>query len=75
MAVEKEMKQEKSYLCPRCDYGLVPVHAVEGTKRRIIALTCPEPYCDHMQIVTRSEARRLDDRRLGLEATGRQAAN
>jgi hypothetical protein len=63
------MKQTPKYACPRCDYGLVPVHAVEGTRRRIIALTCPEPYCDHMQMVTRSEARQIDERRLGLEAS------
>ncbi len=41
----------KNYVCPRCDYPLVPVHAVEGSKRKVIALSCPEPYCDHMQIV------------------------
>lgn len=55
--------QKTSYACPRCEYALVPVHAVESGKRRIIALTCPEPYCDHMQLVTRSEAKRLADAR------------
>ncbi len=58
------MKREDNYVCPRCDYALVPVHAVEGNKRRIIALTCPEPYCDHMQMVTRAEARQIDEKRL-----------
>ena len=60
------MKNEKNYACPRCDYALVPVHAVDGSRRRIVALTCPEPYCDHMQMVTRAEARKLDERRTGL---------
>jgi len=41
------------YVCPRCSYPLIPVHAREGRRRRVIALTCPEPYCDHMQIVPR----------------------
>ena len=51
------MMEEKSCLCPRCNYPLVPVHAVEGTRRRVIALSCPEPYCDHMQMLPRSRAR------------------
>ena len=50
------MKNDKNYLCPRCEYPLVPVHAVEGSKRRVIALSCPEPYCDHMQMLPRGRA-------------------
>lgn len=46
----------KNYACPRCSYPLIPVHAIEGSKRRVIALTCPEPYCDHMQMVTRDQS-------------------
>ena len=45
--------------CPRCDYRLVPVFALERGVRRVIGLSCPEPYCDHMQMVTRDEAKRL----------------
>lgn len=52
-------KNDKTYVCPRCSYPLVPVHARDGGRRRIIALTCPEPYCDHMQLVTRQEAKSL----------------
>lgn len=51
-----EMKSDNPYVCPRCEYPLVPVHAVEGAKRRVIALSCPEPYCDHMQMVPRKSA-------------------
>ena len=54
------MKKKENYLCPRCEYSLVPVHAVEGSRRRVIALTCPEPYCDHMQMITREAANNLD---------------
>ena len=48
------MKNREMHLCPRCDYPLVPVHSVAGRRtlgrnRRIIALTCPEPYCDHIE--------------------------
>ncbi len=50
------MTNHNDFACPRCDYPLVPVHAVEGSKRRVIALTCPEPYCDHMQMVPRSKS-------------------
>ena len=46
-----EMKTPTKHACPRCNYPLIPVHAVEGTKRRVIALGCPEPYCDHMQML------------------------
>ncbi len=46
---------DKRYVCPRCDYPLVPVHAREAHRRRIIALTCPEPYCDHMQMVPKAK--------------------
>jgi len=47
------MKTQQQYVCPRCDHLLVPVHAVEGTRRKVIALTCPEPYCDHVQCLPR----------------------
>ncbi len=50
------MKTEMHYVCPRCDHLLVPVHSVEGSKRRVIALTCPEPYCDHLQCLPREKA-------------------
>jgi len=49
-------------VCPRCEYPLVPVHAIEGTRRRVIALTCPEPYCDHMQMVPLERAREIEKR-------------
>lgn len=54
------MKERREYVCPRCEYRLVPVHAVDGGRRRVIALTCPEPYCDHVQMVPRAEAERLE---------------
>ena len=66
------MKHESTYICPRCEYTLVPVHAIERGRRRIIAQTCPEPYCDHMQMVTRSEARSVESSRLAL-SEARQA--
>lgn len=50
----------RTYVCPRDDYPLVPVYTVEGRKRHIIALSCPEPYCDHMQLVPRDRARELE---------------
>ena len=53
------MPSEKNYICPRCDYPLIPVHAMDGPKRKVIALSCPEPYCDHMQMVTKKEGREL----------------
>lgn len=56
------MTEKKTYVCPRCEYPLVPVHAVEGSRRRIIALTCPEPYCDHMQMIPRAKAEELESK-------------
>jgi hypothetical protein len=50
------MKNKDSSVCPRCDYPLVPVFAVEGMRRRVVALTCPEPYCDHMQMLPKDQA-------------------
>jgi hypothetical protein len=50
------MKTQLQYVCPRCDHLLVPVHSVEGSRRRVIALTCPEPYCDHVQCLPRELA-------------------
>jgi hypothetical protein len=32
------------------------VHAIEGARRRVIALTCPEPYCEHTQCLPRDLA-------------------
>lgn len=58
------MKTEVNYVCPRCEYPLVPVHAVEGSRRKVIALSCPEPYCDHMQMVPRRRAVDLMGRNL-----------
>lgn len=66
------MKTQLQYVCPRCDHLLVPVHAVEGTRRRVIALTCPEPYCDHVQCLPRDLAVLFEDqeeRRLLRRAT------
>ena len=67
------MKEQATYACPRCEYALVPVHVIESGQRRIVALTCPEPYCDHMQMVTRSEAKHFEARRLEFAAEARQA--
>ena len=61
------MKTRKQYVCPRCDYPLVPVHAVEGSKRRVIALACPEPYCDHVQMVPRGWADEMERTELGAK--------
>ena len=52
---ENKMQSDKNYVCPRCEYPLIPVHSMEGTKRTVIALSCPEPYCDHMQMVPRGQ--------------------
>lgn len=35
--------------CPRCGCDLVPVHRRHGSRRAVVALTCPEPYCGHTQ--------------------------
>ena len=48
--------KNQEFACPRCDYPLIPVFAVERFRRHVIALTCPEPYCDHMQMVPRELA-------------------
>ncbi|MEX1025272.1 MAG: hypothetical protein WD226_09360 [Planctomycetota bacterium] len=53
------MKTHQNYICPRCEYPLVPVHGRGDKQRHILALTCPEPYCDHIQVVTKGEAARL----------------
>ena len=50
----------RTHVCPRDDYPLVPVYKVEGRRRRIIALACPEPYCDHMQLIPKDRARELE---------------
>lgn len=55
------MKTQHQYVCPRCDHLLVPVHSVEGAKRRVVALTCPEPYCDHVQCLPRSVSDALEE--------------
>ena len=70
------MRDPKRFACPRCDFPLVPIHAVEGRKRRVVALTCPEPYCDHMQMVPRRLAGQLerDQARNHAHAAVRRAA-
>jgi hypothetical protein len=55
------MKTQLQYVCPRCDHLLVPVHTVEGNHRRVIALTCPEPYCDHVQCLPRRVAEHFEE--------------
>lgn len=54
------MRSPADERCPRCERRLVPVFAVEGERRTVVALTCPEPYCDHMQMVPRAEASERD---------------
>jgi len=46
--------------CPRCHYRLVPVHARERGHRRIVALACPAPYCDHVALVPADPAPRRE---------------
>ena len=58
------MKTKLNYVCPRCDHLLVPIHSIEGTKRRVIALTCPEPYCDHVQRLPRERAQEFERARV-----------
>lgn len=62
------MKPKQDYVCPRCEYPLVPVYAVERSRRHVIALTCPEPYCDHMQMVPRRNEEEVETK-LGQTAT------
>ena len=66
------MPSEKNYICPRCEYPLIPVHATNGPKRRVIALSCPEPYCDHMQMVPRNQSSKFETERVSAL---RRAAN
>jgi len=54
--------------CPRCGYGLVPVHDSEKARRRVLYYSCPEPYCDHVQSST---PLRAPTRRLRAAARGR----
>lgn len=66
------MQSKKNYICPRCEYPLIPVHSTDGPKRSVIALSCPEPYCDHMQMVPRSQATSFEAEK---SAALRKAAN
>jgi len=68
------MRPQLHYVCPRCDHLLVPVQAVEGTRRRVIALTCPEPYCDHVQCLPRDVAAAFEEREI-REPVGLRRAN
>jgi hypothetical protein len=65
---------DSKFLCPRCEFPLIPVHAVERGRRRFIALTCPEPYCDHMQMLTPSAARELEREYAHRKAEPRQVS-
>lgn len=65
MAEKTAVKEFQNYVCPRCSYPLVPVHARGDKKRQILALTCPEPYCDHIQVVTKGEAAHIAEARRG----------
>lgn len=54
-SAEKRGVKKQDYCCPRCAYPLVPVHARKDKQRRVVALTCPEPYCDHIQVVVNED--------------------
>ena len=69
------MKPKKNYVCPRCDYPLIPVHAVEGSQRRVIALACPEPYCDHMQMIPRKRSAEFEASNESQDRPSARAAN
>jgi hypothetical protein len=49
--------------CPHHGHDLVPLHTLEGGARRVVGLTCPEPYCEHVRMLTRDEADRFAARR------------
>ena len=59
----KKNPTEVNPACPNHGHILVPLHTVEGGARRVVGLTCPEPYCDHVRMLTRDEAQRFVDRR------------
>jgi hypothetical protein len=37
---------------------------MDGPKRSVIGLSCPEPYCDHMQMVPRSQSSHFEAERI-----------
>ena len=49
--------------CPHHGHTMVPLHAIEGGARRVVGLTCPEPYCDHVRMLTRDEAESFESQR------------
>lgn len=36
--------------CPDHGHRLVPIHRVSGGHRVVVGWTCPEPYCNHVEI-------------------------
>lgn len=54
-----ELPTRSREACPHHGHDLVPLHTVENGARRVVGLTCPEPYCEHVRMLTRDEADRF----------------
>jgi hypothetical protein len=55
--------ESRAHDCPAHGYRMIPVHAVENGQRKVVGLTCPEPYCDFTRMMSLEE-------RLALEGEG-----
>ena len=47
--------------CPRCGYGLVPVHTIENRQRRVLYYSCPDWRCAHQEGAAGKDRARVSD--------------
>lgn len=55
--------ETRTHHCPVHGFRMIPVHAVENGQRKVIGLTCPEPYCEFTRMMSLEERREFENQR------------
>lgn len=55
--------ETRTHHCPVHGFRMIPVHAVENNARKIVGLTCPEPYCEFTRMMSLEERRQFEGQR------------
>lgn len=56
-AARLEGEAATEHICPDHGHRMVPIHRVSGGQRFVVGWTCPEPYCEHVEL----DPRLVDD--------------
>lgn len=55
--------ETRTHNCPVHGFRMIPVHAVENGERKVVGLTCPEPYCEYTRMMSLEERGEFEGQR------------